>query len=165
MVRERTQTPDPTENTTTTQTLRYVELELAGDVEPLAKALQAELGRKAPNEKHWYGSSSTLYQDYPVRMATAPFLQIRWQVVPSAQKVLERLRPFATIAEPVFLAQDFTHLSALSREEQQQRLRELAERGQTIAAIYTARRLYGCGLSEAKQMIEEHRGQKADIAD
>ena len=46
---------------TETQYLRYVELELSGDTAALADALQTERGEQAPLEKHWYGSSSTLY--------------------------------------------------------------------------------------------------------
>lgn len=155
LVHERVKVPDMEGGRgTETQTLRYVELELAGDVGALAKALQAEVAEKAPKEKRWYGSSSTLYEDHPVRMASPPFLQLRWQVVPRAQTFLEALRPYTTIANPVETSQDFVHLQGLRREEQQQRLRELAQRGETIAAIYTARKLYGCGLSEAKEMVE-----------
>jgi hypothetical protein len=84
-------------------------------------------------------------------MPSSPFLQIRWQAVPGARNFLDALRPYTTIGDPVLITQDFAHLKGLSREEQQQRLRELAERGQTVAAIYTARKLYGCGLSEGRR--------------
>jgi ribosomal protein L7/L12 len=74
--------------------------------------------------------------------------------VPSARKFLDALRPYTIIADPVLITQDFAHLEGLSREEQLRRLRELADRGQSVAAVYTARKLYGCGLTEAKQMVE-----------
>ena len=161
LLKERVEVPEPGRHGTasSTQYLRYVELELAGDLGPLTKALEAEAAHKPPMETHWYGRSSTLYQDHPVRMSSSPFLQVRWTVVPSAQKFLEALRPYTTIADPVSLTEDFTHLQSLDRDEQQRQLRELASRGETIAAIYTARRIYGCGLAEAKQMIEGLRGQ------
>jgi len=152
LVRERVSALD-NQGGTSTQTVRYVELELAGDIAPLTRALQSELTEKAPIEKRWYGRSSTLYEDHPVRMVSPPFLQIRWQIVPRTQKFLDALRPYTTIADPVFLSRDFAHLESLSREEQQQRLREMAERGETVTAMYTARKLYGCGLAEAKQMV------------
>jgi ribosomal protein L7/L12 len=57
------------------------------------------------------------------------------------------------------VSQDFAHLQGLSREEQQKQLRELAQRGETVAAIYMARKLYGCGLEEARSMVEELRNQ------
>ena len=155
LIKERVTTPDPQGHGTQTQFLRYIELELAGDVAPLSQALDAEAGESAPMEKHWYGSSSTLYQDHPVRMESRPFLRIHWQVVPGTHKFLDALRPYTTIAETVSLSQDFSHLQSLSRDEQQKQLRELAARGQTVNAIYIARKLYGCGLAEAKQIVED----------
>lgn len=89
-----------------------------------------------------------------MRMKSPPFLQIRWRAVPSARKFLDLLQPYTRIDEPVLLTQDFVHLQSLAGDEQRWRLRELAARGETIAAIYTARRLYGCGFAEAKDMVE-----------
>jgi len=155
LIKERVTVPDPQGGgRTETQYMRYIELELAGDVAPLAQALEAEATENAPTEKRWYGTSSTLYQDHPARMQSPPFLQIYWQVVPGTHKFLEAMRPYTTIADPVLLTQDFAHLQSLSREEQQKQLRELAARGQTVAAIYTARQLYKCSLAEAKEMVE-----------
>lgn len=153
LVRERTAVPDP-DGGTMTQTNRYVELELAGDVSPLVKALETEELKQASTEKRWYGSSSTLYRDYPATMNTQPFLRIHWDVVPRAKKFLDALRPYTVITDSVLVTQDFAHLEGLSREEQQKRLRELARRGETIAAIYAARQLYGCGIAEAQEMVE-----------
>jgi hypothetical protein len=158
LVKERVETPDTTKpGATQTQYLRYVELELSGDPAPLADALRAELGEQAPSEKHWYGTSSTLYRDYPVTMSAAATVRIHWDVVPGAQEFLEALRPYTVIADPVSLKQDFTQLKSLSREEQQKQLRELVARGQTVTAIYAASNLYGCSLGEAKQMVDSLR--------
>ena len=155
LVRERIRVTD-TDGNPTTQTCRYVELELSpGQTAALEKALQHEIAERAPREKRWYGSTTTLYEDYPVRMTAPPFLRIRWQATPNAQKFLEALRPNAAIVEPVLIRQDFVNMQGLDRDEQQKRLAELAQRGETIAAIYTARRLYGCGLEEAQRMIAE----------
>lgn len=164
LVKERVTTPDMYRSGNETQYLRYVELELVGDLALLTKALQSELTEKAPTEKRWYGSSSTLYGDHPVRMQAPPFLQVRWAVVPGARKFLDALRQNVPIADPVSLTQDFTHLQSLSREEQQKQLRELAVRGDVLAAIYTARKLYGCGLAEAKEMVERLRDQRSQSA-
>lgn len=155
LVKEKVTTPDSMKpGASQTQYLRYVELELSGDTAPLADALQAEHGESAPLEKHWYGTSSTLYQDYPVTLTTPTSLRIHWDVVPGAHSFLAALRPYTVIADPVSLTQDFTHLKSLSREDQQKQLREMAARGQTIAAIYAARKLYGGSLGEAKQMVD-----------
>jgi len=153
LIKERVQVPSQ-EGGHGTQYLKYVELELAGDVAPLTDALNTEAGESAPTEKHWYGSGSTLYQDHPMHLESAPFLRIRWQVTPGAHKFLEALRPYTTIADPVSISQDFAHLQGLSREEQQARLRELVRRGETISAIYLARQLHLCSLAEAKQMVD-----------
>jgi len=155
LIKERVVAPDMGDpGRTQTQYLRHVELELSGDAAPLANALQTELGESAPAEKHWYGTSSTLYRDYPVAMSAPASVRIHWDVVPGTQKFLDALRPYTVIADPVSLKQDFTHLKALSREEQQKQLRELVARGQNITAIYTASKLYGCSLGEASQMVD-----------
>jgi hypothetical protein len=160
-VKERVETPDTTKpGATQTQYLRYVDLELSGDPAPLADALQAELGEQAPSEKRWYGTSSTLYRDYPVTMSAPASVRIHWDVVPGAQKFLDALRPYTVIADPASLTQDFTHLKSLSRKDQQKQLRELVARGQNITAMYVARKLYGCTLEEAKQMVDSLRENK-----
>ena len=155
LIRERVQTPDPVHSgATQTQFLRYIELELASDTAPLASALQVEISAKPQMRKRWYGSGSTLYRDYPLTMSTPPFLRIRWNVVPRASRLLGFLRQYITIADPVSLRQDFTQLQSLGHEEQQKQLRELAVRGEVIAAIYLARKLYSCSLGQATMMVD-----------
>ncbi len=155
LVKERVTTPDPgDQDRTQTQYLRYIELELSGETAPLAKALQDERGEQAPLEKHWYGTQFDSLPGLSSHDDHADFLRIHWDVVPGAHKFLEALRPYTVIADPISLRQDFTHLKSLSREDQQKQLRELAARGQTIAATYAARKLYGGSLGEAKQMVD-----------
>ena len=155
LIKERVESPDPAHpGTKQTQYLRYVEVELSSDTAALAAALQAERSEQAPLEKHWYGTSSTVYRDYPVTMITPTSLRLRWDVVPGTQKFLDALRPYTVIADPVSVREDFTQLKSLGREEQQKELRKLAARGQTVNAIYVARQLYGCSLGEAKQMVD-----------
>ena len=99
LVKERVETPDPAKpGATQTQYLRYVEIELSGDTALLADALQAERGEQAPLKKRWYGTSSTLYRDYPVTMTAPTFLRIRWDVVLGAHKFLEALRPYTPLS-------------------------------------------------------------------
>ena len=156
LLKERVESPDPMKSgATQTQYLRYVELELSGDTKALVTALIDERSESAPMKKSWYGgSSSTLYHDYPVTMTAPPFLRIRWDVVPRAKAFLEALRPYSVISETVSLTHDFAHLQSLSPDAQQEQLRELAARGQTVNAIYAARKLYGCSLEEAKEMVD-----------
>lgn len=152
LVRERVTTPDMN-GRSTTEFQRWVELELATDPAPIVDALGTERGRPAVAEKRWYGTSGTLYLDYPVQIETPPFLRIRWQVVPRAAVLLEALRPRVEIAPVVKVSEDFSALQNLSAAEQEGRLRELSRRGQDFAAIYMARRLYGCSLAEATNLV------------
>jgi hypothetical protein len=161
LIKERVVTPDPAKGGSQIQYLRHIELELSGNIAPLSDALNAERGESAPMEKRWYGTSSTLYRDYPVVMTAPAFIRIHWNVVPGTHKFLEALRPYTVIAEPVSVSQDFTHLKSLSREEQQKQLRQLAARGDVINATYAARQLYGGSLGEAKQMVDSLTKSKA----
>lgn len=163
LIKERVQTPDPMkQNATQTQYFRYVELELSGETAALAEALSNERGESAPLKKSWYGSSSTLYRDYPATL-NAPFLRIHWNVVPGTHKFLDALRPYMVIADAVSIKQDFTHLKSLSREDQQKQLRELDARGDTITAVYAARQLYGGSLGEANQLVASLRESKVPL--
>jgi len=161
LVKERVTTPDLIKpGTSQTQFLRFIDLELSGDTKTLADALQAERGEEAPVKKSWYGSSSTLYRDYPVTMPTPTSIRVHWDVVPGAKKFLEALRPYTVIAETISLKQDFTQLKSLSRDEQQKQIRELAARGQITTAVYATRKLYGGSLGDAKQLVDSLRENK-----
>ena len=151
-VRERVTTPD-LNGRSTTQFQHWVELELATDIGALSDALATERGRPAAQEKRWYGTSGTLYLNYPVQIETPPFLRIRWQVVPGAAVLLDALRSRVEIAPDVKVSEDFSALQNLTAAEQEKRLRELSQRGQDFAAIYIARRLYGCSLTEATTLV------------
>ncbi len=162
LVKERVEKPDPVKpGASQTSYLRYVELELSGDLAPLVSALGDERGESAPMQKRWYGgTSSTLYRDYPVSIDTLPFLRIRWDVVPGAKTFLDALRTYTTIGETVSLTHDFTRLQSLSSEEQEKQLRELAQRGDIITATYLSRKLHGGSLAEAKARAESLQREK-----
>ena len=70
LIKERVETPDPSKpGGSQTRYLSHVELQLSGNTAALAEALCTERSERAPTEKRWYGSSSTLYRDYPITMA------------------------------------------------------------------------------------------------
>jgi hypothetical protein len=83
-----------------------------------------------------------------------PFRRVEWSVVPHAPIFLDALRPYTTTALPVVISEDFLHIDNLSRVEQEKRLRELDQRGQTIAAVHIAARIYGYDLNQAKAFVE-----------
>lgn len=149
--------PDrPLVERTSVQRRRLVEFELVGDSAPLAQALADEPAKRPPN--------ATLYRHYPVRMAFPPFVQVEWNVVPSPQVLLDALRRYTNIATPIEVSQDYVNLKGLSHEEQGKRLLELAEAGQTIAAVCIARKLYSYDLTQARAFVEGLRSGKASGA-
>jgi hypothetical protein len=152
-VRERVRTQGD-HGGTRTATHRWVELELGIDAAPLTAALDAEYSRPGVVRKEWYGSSTTVYRDYPVLMQSPPFLRIAWQVMPRASKLIETLSRYIEIRPKVTLTEDFAHLQGLPREQQEKRLRDLNRRGETITAVYIACRLYGYNLSEATNFVK-----------
>ncbi|MGH9495225.1 MAG: hypothetical protein ACRD3B_09525 [Candidatus Sulfotelmatobacter sp.] len=155
LVRERVEVLDSAnQNKTETQIIRWVELELAIDPGPVAAALDAESSRPGAPEKRWYGSSTTLYRDYPAQMQVAPFLRIKWQAVPGPRAFLEALREHVEIAPEVKTDTNFAHIQDLPVEEQKKRLRDLKARGQVIPAVYLAQRIYRCNLTEAKRIVD-----------
>jgi hypothetical protein len=142
-------------NQSQTQFMHWVELELAIDPAPVADVLGTERGRAGWTEKHWYGTSTTLFQDFPVLMETPPFLRVHWQVVPRVSVLFDLLQPHMTIAPTIKLSNDFANIRGLARDEQLKRLRELNKRGNTFAATYLAQKIYGCDLTQATHIVKE----------
>jgi len=143
---------------------RLVELELDADTAELDAALAAERARKGPRTKQWYGSGSTTYRHYPVRLSSPQTLEIEWYVRPSAKEFLEQIGRFTRVEETEERSSDYTELEGLDRAEQEKRLADLANTGQHMAAIAMARSLYGLDLKEAKDLIERLRGSAGENA-
>jgi hypothetical protein len=157
LVRERRDIPQPDEpaqlDRITQVSQRLVELELTVDPAPLVQALAHQSAQRT--------SIGATYRHYPVRMASATTLQLEWSVVPRAEVFLDDLRQYTTIAAPISASRDYAHLKGSSREEQERRLKELAETGQTIAAIRIARELYSYDLAQARALVEGLRAKRA----
>ena len=157
-VRERREVPDLTEGNrqgTTTKTRQIVEFDLAGDSTQFARALARERERLFGKSVIGAGRISTRYQHLPVRLTTPTLLRIDWGVVPSAQTLLDALTRHTLVQHPAAVTKDFVDLDKLSKEEQEARLLELVESGDTIGALTLARRLYSYDLTAAKQFVEE----------
>jgi len=160
LVRERSQIPD-NYHEVTTQYRRLVALRLTCDYAALEKAVSDEIARPAPPEKRWYGTTSMLYRNYPVHCVAPDIAQIEWAVVPGPRAFFNALHAHTTIAAPVAVSKDFTNLKSMTHAEQIQRLRELIDRGETIAATAITRELFGYNLTQAHTYIERLRNGSA----
>jgi hypothetical protein len=138
----------------TTRTVHLVELELIGDVSPLAQALAAERARCGPRWRE-HGGTPTRYHHHPVRMLSPTTLLLEWEVVPDRERLLDLLRPHAAIEPPADRTQESLEtIKGLPRLDQESRLLALSETGQDLAAITLARQLYGFDLTRAKAFVD-----------
>jgi len=152
---EKQELPDRDDNnrpTSSIKTIKFVELDLAGDTKLLAEALLRE--RRYAIDGKAQLKITRRYHHLPVRLPTADKLQIEWKVVPSAASLLDALSHHTRILAAEKTSRDFAGLAQLSREEQENRLLELAESGDKIGAIAAARRIYGYNLAQAKEFVE-----------
>ena len=172
-VRERRELPDPDSsrhpNSTTIQRSTTVHLDLTGDLDPLARAVDDEarlaLGELAgtpclAEAAEQRRRARTRYRHVPVRLSSARSLELEWAVAPRAATLLALLSSHGVPTDTTETTQDYAHLETLGRDEQEQRLLELVERGDTIAAIRIARQLYGWDLTRAKAFVEGLRGPR-----
>jgi hypothetical protein len=146
IVNERRGIPDPerpARNQYVVQTRTLVVLELAEDAARVADAIAREKQRRI----------GTTFRHYPVRVTSARQLQIEWGVVPPARTFLDGLASRVAVTAPERTARDYKALAGLSRHEQEQRLAELAETGQHMAAVALARELFALDLSEATELL------------
>jgi hypothetical protein len=167
-VRERRPVPDVERSTrgadySIVRRRTTVRLELNGDIAPLTRAIEDEIGR-AVGGGNIGGVTKTRYRHVPVRMPSPGILQLDWAVTPDAAAFLALLRDHGVSTETAAATLDdldVASLRALSRSEQEQRLAELVDLGDTIAAIHAARRLYGYDLTRAREFVEHLHGQRS----
>lgn len=136
----------PSRPRVTEQRRWLVELELSADTEALRSALAANLARRAPGERTWYGTSSVLFRHYPARLSSPGRLEIDWRAACGPDRFLDALRPRVFIGETATVEKELVEVKASSREQQENHLLELLEAGQKIEAVALARRLYGYDL-------------------
>jgi hypothetical protein len=161
-VSEEREVPDVESRTlsaVTTRRRRLIELELSADTSALGRALAEERARPAPSEKSWYGVSHTTYHHYPATLVSPTCLEIEWGATPVTVVFLDTIRRHVPVDAPVWRLKSYSRLAGLDREEQEERLRELAVAGQEIEAIKLARRLHGYDLAEARELVHRLRAE------
>lgn len=135
------------------RTRRFIDLELAGNLEPLATALAHETKRVSAKLVDGGANVSARYQDFPVKFSDH-LLRIEWYVVPSAQVLLDALTRHTLVQTTTATTKNYANLDQLSRKEQEARLLELAESGDMIGAVAMARKLYSYDLTTAKEFVD-----------
>lgn len=159
-IKEIAEVDDNRRPTTTTRTLRWLELELAGDSRQLAIALANETDMVLRTRRVGDEKISTRYQHFPVLLPAPQTLRIEWAVRPKLDVILEKLTRHTLVRPAESAKKDLANLENLSRAEQETRLLELAESGDKIGAIAMARRLYGYDLNQAKEFVEGLAGKR-----
>jgi hypothetical protein len=135
------------------RTRRFIDLELAGNLRPLATGLANESKRLFAKVVDGGADASTRYQHLPVKLSDN-VLRIEWFVVPSARTLLDALSRHTLVRPDAQSDRDYTNLESLDRREQESRLLELAESGDVIGAVAMARKLYSYDLVTAKEFID-----------
>jgi hypothetical protein len=157
LVKEHQEVPDRDDRNRLTamiKTRRLIELELAGDSMELADVLANERQQVFTQATRGAAKRSSRYQHFPVQLASPTLLRIEWGVVPGAQTLLDSLTRHTLVQHAEKTTRDFVNLDGLSREEQETRLRQLAESGEMIGAVTMARKLYSYDLTTAKAFVE-----------
>ena len=144
---------------------RYLEIELRdpGDIPELAEHLARARARREPG----FAGTKMKFNHYPVRAFATGVVRIDWAGpdvsvrprLPRALAVLGRHYRVATPAES-----EERPAAELVPEEQEDRLIAMVERGEKIAAVKLARRLYGYDLTEAVAFVEGLGGASASAA-
>ncbi|HEY0009821.1 MAG TPA: DUF308 domain-containing protein [Tepidisphaeraceae bacterium] len=137
----------------------YVELALHPPIDSaLAEALRDERAHRGFGKRH-----RTRYHHAPVHLIEGNILRLNWRtaydsIVPNVAAALDALRPLVPIEADATADEDYSvaALSALSPEEQKQRLIRLAQ-VEDMKAVTTVRKLYDYSLADSRKYVEELR--------
>jgi hypothetical protein len=118
--------------------------------------LMLERGRHGPETGRFIKGRTKLL-DYPVSVADGHVIRIEWRgpstwISPRLRKAVELLDRHVSVESPV--DEGVRDLSSATRDDAREKIRALAESGDTIAAIALARNVYGGSVAEAKAMVD-----------
>jgi hypothetical protein len=146
---------DRSKGAATKSARRMVELEVDANCSALSKLLANEGDRLFGKSVPGAGKISTRYQHLPLHLVASQRLQIEWGVTPRAEQLLEIFARHSIPHETAVTQTDFTHLGKLPKAQQEERLLQLVEGGNKLAAVTLARKLYAYDLVRATEFIEE----------
>ena len=117
------------------------------ELEDLRRAINTEISYKP-------GPGPALFHHYPVRLDD-DLLRVQWWagVRPRVGGALSRLRHSVSVERDLDLTIDFT--KPVSGADAEDKILELARRGEKLAAVGHARRTFGFSLAEAKDFVED----------
>ena len=100
------------------------------------------------------GQSGATHRHYPVRLIEPSILRIEWNgIQPRITKALGLFSQRAAVEPTLKLRpQDW---QSLRGEDLDDRILDLAQRGETMAAVRMVRRKYGLALGESKQFVDD----------
>lgn len=137
---------------------RSLEIVLAGPVEPLQQALQAEAQRRVPGVL----GSRVRSTHRPLRLKPDGVLCLPWSDESNAlTPALREVLPLLALRFPLLAAETRAEspLVQATKQEREDRLLELALRGEQVEAVKLAKTLYGMDTTRAVQFIQELQGE------
>jgi hypothetical protein len=135
--------------------VRYAEFKLRDELVPLLDArLRDERQKKGPRSRR-LGGGTIMSRHYPLQVVQGGLVRIEWNVRPRLKVFLQEMERRIEVRAPLGSSQDYRLLQNLSKEEQEKRLLELVETGDTIGAIKVAKLLYNLDTTAAKKFVNE----------
>lgn len=146
-------------NDTRTDTSVFLDIKpIVRDLSQIQKALAAEAKRPAPPWRGRNNFAAVRVVDNP----DGPLIRVEWRsgwthITPSIQAAIRVLSSGITVRPDTARELDLS-ASTNDRQEQENRILYLVERGDTIPAINLVRQLYGYSLKDARKFIDDLRG-------
>lgn len=129
----------------------YLYLQLAEEPpEDLERLIREERLRKGPETGRWVRGRTT-YRHYPVDLLPGGLLRLNWAGVVPGLKEAETVLGRSLSVLPSGVPADLPEIPRDSLEE----VRDMAMRGETIGAASLARRILGCSLAEAYDVVDQ----------
>lgn len=147
-------------NGTLTSFHTFLDLHIKGqDLVSLKEQLKYERNLKVRIPR-WFGSTGTKFQHYPVSVIDPSTIRIEWRspsdrVIPGIKVAIKHLSRLGVKIEPLKKeVMDCTRTSA-DQTAMENKILQLAERGNLLQATKLTRRAFGLSLTESKAFVED----------
>lgn len=140
-------------NSVQATTLMFIELCVKGETAELAGKLSEENAREAGATSHW--------GDFPVQLMDGGIVRINWRdMTPGIDNALKRLGAYIPIQEAQKSRTDFASAKNLTPEELKEKVRQLNDSGDSIAAVALVKKALHCSTTEAMKFVEKMDSEK-----